>query len=250
MCSAQLAYAAHALALCQHMLRILQHFDSSHCAYGSKLLAHTAHAVAKSCKNGFLQAYAAHAVANCQRMLRIRQQFASVCCSYGSNLPAYTAHIVKYSVLCQSMLMRQPMASVCCACGSPLLAYAANAVAICQRRRRMRQQKHNGRNSPICKNSKKIYFIPKVPYLQRLHDKKIIKIQVIKISHVRTFNCVMRNPPNYFGQNCARDIQNKIICVLQTSFCEHRFQSLQKFFLGKFLNTVFILMQKMPFIAK
>jgi hypothetical protein len=29
---------------------------------------------------------------------------------------------------------------------------------------------------------KKIYFSPQVPYLYRLHDKKIIKIQDIKIS--------------------------------------------------------------------
>jgi hypothetical protein len=34
---------------------------------------------------------------------------------------------------------------------------------------------------------KKIYFSPQVPYLYRLHDKKIIKIQDIKISHLGTF---------------------------------------------------------------
>ncbi len=123
--------------LCQRMLRMRQHFASAHCAYGSKLLAHTAHAIAKSCKNVFfasvccacgskLLAQTAHAVTTCQRMLRILQQFASVCCAYGSNLLAYTAHSVKNrQIFCV------------------LLAYAAHAVAICQRRRRMRQQKHN-----------------------------------------------------------------------------------------------------------
>ncbi len=34
---------------------------------------------------------------------------------------------------------------------------------------------------------KKFYFSPQVPYLYRLHDKKIIKIQDIKISHLGTF---------------------------------------------------------------
>ncbi len=34
-------------------------------SYASKLLVQTAHTLAKSCKNEFLQAYAAHAVANC-----------------------------------------------------------------------------------------------------------------------------------------------------------------------------------------
>ncbi len=43
---------------------------SAHCAYGSKLLAHTAHVVAKSCKIVL---------------------FASVCCACGSTLLAHTA---------------------------------------------------------------------------------------------------------------------------------------------------------------
>ncbi len=33
------------------------------------------------------------------------------------------------------------------------------------------------------------YFSPPVPYLYGLHDKKIIKIQEIKISHLGTFKC-------------------------------------------------------------
>jgi hypothetical protein len=41
--------------------------------------------------------------------------------------------------------------------------------------------------SPICKKCKKFYFSPQVPYLYRLHDKNIIKIQDIKISHLGTF---------------------------------------------------------------
>jgi hypothetical protein len=42
--------------------------------------------------------------------------------------------------------------------------------------------------SPICKKCKKnFYFSPQVPYLNRLHDKKIIKTQDIKISHLGAF---------------------------------------------------------------
>jgi hypothetical protein len=58
-------------------------------AYGSNLLAYTAHAVAKPCKivcfasvdgayDSKLQAYVLHAVALCWRRRRIRKQFASV----------------------------------------------------------------------------------------------------------------------------------------------------------------------------
>ncbi len=124
--------------LCQRTLHIRQQIASAHCAYGSKLLLHTVHAVAKSCKTVFfasiccacgstLLPHTALTVANCQRMLRIRQQVASVCFAYSSNLVAYTAHTVTN---------RQ----IFCA----LLAHAAYAVANCQRRRRMRQQKQSG----------------------------------------------------------------------------------------------------------
>ncbi len=98
-----------------------QQFASVCAAYGSKLLAQAAHAVAKSCKNELfasvcgacgskLQVYAALAVAICQRMRRLRQQFATVDGAYASKL----------------------------------LAYAPHTVALCQRRRRMRQLKQRG----------------------------------------------------------------------------------------------------------
>ncbi len=131
--------------LCWHMRRMRQHFASICGAYGSKLLAHAAHTLAKSCKNEFLQAYAAHAVANCQHMRRMRYHFASVCGACGSNKLAQTEHKLEN---CQ----------LCAAYGSTLLAltahavartkgytrrtcpYAVYAVANCQRRRRIRQQ--------------------------------------------------------------------------------------------------------------
>jgi hypothetical protein len=37
----------------------------------------------------------------------------------------------------------------------------------------------------------KFYFSPQVPYLYRLHDKKILKIQDIKISHLGTFKVAL-----------------------------------------------------------
>ena len=124
--------------LCQRMRRMRQHFASVCAAYASKLLAQTAHTLAKSCKNEFLQAYAAHAVANCQRMRRMRQHFASVCGACGSNLLAQTAHTLAN---CQRMRrIRQHFASVDGACGSTLRAYEEHAVANCQHRRRIWQQ--------------------------------------------------------------------------------------------------------------
>ncbi len=98
--------------LCQRTLRIRQQIASTHCAYGSTLLALTAHKVAR-CQRTLrmrqqnrvklcsLQAYAAHAVALCQRTLRLRQQIAIVCFAYGSNLQAYAAHTV---AICQQTL--------------------------------------------------------------------------------------------------------------------------------------------------
>ena len=133
-----LVYTAHTVANC---LRIRQQIAS---AYGIKLLAHTAHVVAKSCKIVFfasvccvcsstLLAHTALTVANCQSMLRIRQQFASVCCAYGSNLLAYNAHTVTnrqiFCALLAMLRMRQPIASVSCVCSSNLLALTAHAVA-------------------------------------------------------------------------------------------------------------------------
>ena len=101
----------------QRRRRMRQHFASVCGAYGSKLLAQTA-----------------HTVAICQRRRRMRQQIASVGGAYGSNLLAQTAHAVAKpcKIVC--------FASVDGAYGSKLLAYAAHAVALCQRRRRMRQQ--------------------------------------------------------------------------------------------------------------
>ena len=116
-----LAYAAHAVAICQRMRRMRQHVASVCGAYGSKLLAHTAHTLAKSCKNEF---------------------FASVCGACGSKLLAYAAHAVAN---CQRMRrMRQQLASEGGAYASKLLAYAPHTVALCQRRRRMRQLKQKG----------------------------------------------------------------------------------------------------------
>ncbi len=113
--------------LCQRTLRIRQQIASVHYAYGSTLLAHTVHTVAKSCKIVF---------------------FASVCCACGSTLLAHTAHMVtNCKILCA------------------LLAYAAHAVANCQCMQRMRQQfarvdgacgsKHKMASiSPFCKKCK------------------------------------------------------------------------------------------------
>ncbi len=123
--------------LCQRTLHILQHFASEHCSYGSKLLAHTVHAVAKSCKIVFfasvccacgntLLAHTALTVANCYLMLCTWWQFASVCCAYGSNCQR-TLCKCAYSNKSSNILC---LASVCCACGSQLLAYAAHAVPI------------------------------------------------------------------------------------------------------------------------
>ncbi len=130
--------------------------NGAHCAYGSKLLAHTAHAVAKFCKIVFFAsvmlrmrqhfasahcaygskflAHASHTVSIYKHMLRIWQQFASVHCAYGnksSNILCFASLYAAHAVAnCQCMLrMRQPIASVCCACGSNLLAQTAHAVA-------------------------------------------------------------------------------------------------------------------------
>ncbi len=96
-----LAYAAHAVALCQRRRRMRYHVASVCGAYGSKLLAQTAHAVAKSCKNELI---------------------ASVCGACGSTLLAYAAHAVAkpWKIVC--------FARVDGACSSTLLAYA---VATC-----------------------------------------------------------------------------------------------------------------------
>jgi hypothetical protein len=54
--------------------------------------------------------------------------------------------------------------------------------------------------SPICKKCKNFISAQKkkkVPYLYRLHDKKIIKIQDIKISHLGTFNKDLSNEPTF-----------------------------------------------------
>ena len=90
----------------QRRRRMRQHFASVCGAYGSKLLAQTA-----------------HTVAICQRRRRMRQQIASVGGAYGSNLLAQTAHAVAKpcKIVC--------FASVDGAYGSNLLAYAAHAVA-------------------------------------------------------------------------------------------------------------------------
>ncbi len=115
-------------------------FVRVHCAYGSKLLVHTAHTVAhcqRTLRIG--QQIASAHCAYSSKLLCIRQQFARVCCAYGSNLLAYTAHMVTNSQIfyalhavanCQRMPgMRQPIASVCCTCGSNLLAQTVHAVA-------------------------------------------------------------------------------------------------------------------------
>ncbi len=74
-------------------IRIHQQFASVCYAYGSNLLAYTAHTVTNHQIFCAFLAYAGHA-ANCQRVLRMRQPIASVCCAYGSNLLAQTAHEV------------------------------------------------------------------------------------------------------------------------------------------------------------
>ncbi len=142
-----LAQMAHTVENCKRMRRMRQQFASADGAYGSNLKKtgitfifavgqrrrrmrqHLASVC--GCK---LLAQTAHTVAICQRMQRMRQQFASVDGTYRSNLLAYTAQAVakQCKIVC--------FASVDGAYGSKLLAYAAHAVALCQRRRRIRQQ--------------------------------------------------------------------------------------------------------------
>ncbi len=89
--------------LCQRTLSIRQQIASAHCAYGSTLLAHTAHMVL---------AHTAHMVALCQSTLRIRQQN------------------------CQRTLrMRQQNRVKLCS----LQSYDTHTVALCQRTLRLRQ---------------------------------------------------------------------------------------------------------------
>ncbi len=144
--STMLAYAVYAVATCQRRRHIRQQIASVCAAYGSTLLAQTAHAVEKPCKNLFhcwlelvsvdgacvstLLEYEAHAVANCQHRQRRRQQFASIC---GSNLLAQTSHTV---AICQRTrrIQQQNRVKLCV-----LLAQTAHTVANCQRMRHMRQ---------------------------------------------------------------------------------------------------------------
>ncbi len=149
-------------ANCYRRRRMRQQIASVCGACGSILLAYTAHAVAKSCKTGFLQAYAAHAVANCQRM---RQQLASVDSPYACKLLAYAPHTV---AICQRrQRMRQLEQKGILYAVYTLLAQTAHTVAICYRRRRMRQLKQNGQYLTHLYKLKKIYFSPQVPYLYR-----------------------------------------------------------------------------------
>ena len=103
--STLLAYAAYAVANCQHRRRIRQQFASVCGACGRNLLAQTVYTVAicqrtwrmrqqNRVKLCVLLAQTAHMVANCQHMRRMRQHFASVDGAYGSNLLAQTAHAV------------------------------------------------------------------------------------------------------------------------------------------------------------
>ncbi len=153
----------HMVANCQHTLRIRQHFASEHCAYSSKLIAHTAHAVAL-CQR-LQKQIASICFAICKCMLRIRQQFASVHCLYGNK---------SSNILC--------FASVCC----DAVAYAAHAVAHCQRMLRMRQQFSSvdgacgsknkmARISPICKKCKIFISSLKSPTYRNFVIKKSLK---------------------------------------------------------------------------
>ena len=87
---------------------------------------------------------------------------------------AFTTHTV---TKCKRTLrIRLQIISVHCACGYKLLAYTAHAVT-------------KIKEPYLTHLWKKLifYFSPPVPYQYRLHDKKIIKIQDIKISHLGTF---------------------------------------------------------------
>ncbi len=125
------------IATCYRRRRIRQQI-----AYGSTLLAQTAHAVAKTigytrrtrisvdiaCGSTLL----VYAGANCQRRRRIRQQFASVCGACSSKLLAQTAHTV---AICQrTRRMRYQNRVKLCV----LLAQTAHMVANCKRMRCMR----------------------------------------------------------------------------------------------------------------
>ncbi len=103
--------------LCQRTLRIRQQIACAHCAYGSTLLAHTAHTVYT------LLAHTAHTVVLCQRALRMRQQNRVKLCS----LQANAAHAV--ALFQRTLRLRQQIASVC-----------LHTVAICKRMLRIRQQ--------------------------------------------------------------------------------------------------------------
>ncbi len=105
------------IATCQRRRRIRQQIASVCAAYGSTLLAQTAHAVAKTIgytrRTRISVLQTSHAVALCQRM---RLQIASVDGAYGSNLLAYAVHAVAN---CQHRRrIRQQFASVHGACGS------------------------------------------------------------------------------------------------------------------------------------
>ncbi len=140
--------------LCQRMRRMQQHVASVCGAYASKLLAQTAHTLAKSLKMSFckrmlrmrlhiasvcgacsstLLAYAALTLANCQRMPRIRQHFASVDGACGSQ----NKRVYSQKAYQRRRHMRQRFDSVC---GCKLLAQTVHTVAICQCMQRMRQQ--------------------------------------------------------------------------------------------------------------
>ncbi len=83
--------------LCQRMWRMGQKIASVDGAYGSNLLAYTAHAVAKPCKIvcfACIDGAYGSKLLNCQRMRRMWQHFASVDGACGINLLAQTAHAV------------------------------------------------------------------------------------------------------------------------------------------------------------
>ena len=122
--------------LCQRMRCMRQHFASICGACGSMLLA-----------------YAAHTQANCQRRRRIRQQIASVCAAYGSTLLALTRmrqlkkdrnNVYIWSWLAQTAHAVALCQHVRLQIASVDDTVAPHTVALCQRRRHMRQLKQNG----------------------------------------------------------------------------------------------------------
>ncbi len=89
-------------------------------------------------------AQAAHTLANCQRRRHIRQHFASVGGACGSTLLAQTVHVVAKTKGYTPRTRRNYYCKQNVAYASKLLLHAPHTVALCQRRRRMRQLKQKG----------------------------------------------------------------------------------------------------------